>query len=99
MKKKQARASLPVADDAEYATARAKAAAGELLGPTDIAAIFRIGHNRFAVMNKAGAFDHLKTRPAIGPRCFSGVLVERHLNGDAPAAEAMFFAGGRKRRA
>lgn len=73
----------------------ARAAAGELLGPTDIAAIWRIGRSRFTLLNRRGAFDSFKVRPAIGPRCFSGVKVHRYLSGEA-VYEPTF---GRKRRA
>jgi len=62
--------------------ALARAAAGELLGPRDIAAIWGFGHSRFAVLNAQGAFDFLKVSPAIGPRCFSGVKVTRYLAGE-----------------
>lgn len=73
--------------------AQARAAAGELLGPTDIAAIFRIRKSRFAILNAQGAFDAFKVKPAIGPKCFSGVLVHRYLCGE-PVYEPTF---GRKR--
>ena len=73
----------------------AKAAAGALLGPTDIAAIWRIKHARFAVLNKQGAFEQFKVRPAIGPKCFRGTLVHRYLTGE-PVYEPTF---GRKRAA
>jgi hypothetical protein len=63
--------------------ALAKAAAGELLGPTEMAAIFGIGASRFGQLNRAGAFDAFKVRPAIGPRCYSGVLVHRYVSGEA----------------
>jgi hypothetical protein len=73
----------PDADaDAACHAAIAKAQAGELLGPREISAIFRIKRSRFTVLNKQGAFDHLKIRPAVGPRCFSGVLVARYLAGE-----------------
>jgi hypothetical protein len=75
------------------ATALARAKAGELLGPTELAAILQIKKSRFHVLAKTGAFDHLKVRPAIGPRCYSGVLVTRWLQGE-PVYEPTF---GRKR--
>jgi hypothetical protein len=53
----------------------------------DIAAIWRIGRSRFNALNQQGRFDFLKVKPAIGPRCFSGAKVHRHLQGeliDAP---------------
>jgi hypothetical protein len=74
--------------------ALARAAAGAPLGPRDMKAIFQIKHTRYAELNKQGAFDHLKLRPAIGPKCFSGVLVHRYLSGE-PVFEPTF---GRKRR-
>jgi hypothetical protein len=74
-------------------TALARAAAGELLGPADIAAIWRIGHSQFNRLNRAHAFDAFKVKPAIGRMCFSGTLVYRHVNGE-PMYEPSF---GRKR--
>lgn len=71
----------------------AKAAAGELLGPSEVAAIFRIKHSRFHLLNKQHAWDIFKTRPALGPRCYSGVLITRYLAGE-PLYEPSF---GKKR--
>jgi len=79
--------------DPTDAIARAKA--GELLGPTEVAAIFRIRHSQFHKLDRTGAFDQFKVRPAIGPKCFSGVLITRYLNGE-PLYEPSF---GRKRAA
>ena len=81
--------------DAACHAALKKAAAGEVLGPTDIQAIWRIKHSRFNVLDRQGAFDHLKLRPAIGPKCFSGVLVTKYLAGE-PVYVPTF---GRKKRA
>ncbi len=79
------------------ADALARAKAGELLGRQDLMAIFRIGGSQFDRLNKAGAFDQFKVRPAIGPKsCFSGILVARYVNGDA-VYEPTF--GRRRRRA
>lgn len=75
--------------------ALARAAAGEILGPMDIAAIFDIGRSRFHALNRAGAFECFKLRPAIGPRCFSGAKVHRYIQGER-LEEPVF---GRKRRA
>ena len=61
----------------------ARAAAGEPLGPCEMAAIYRLCTSTFSVLNTKGFFDHLKLRPAIGRRCFSGVLVHRHISGEA----------------
>ncbi len=73
-------ATLPA--DGATADAIARAKAGELLGPTEVAAIFRIGHSRFHTLDRSGAFDHFKVRPAIGPKCFSGALLARYLAGE-----------------
>jgi hypothetical protein len=62
--------------------ALARAAAGELLGPTELAAIFRIRHSQFHKLERTGAFDQFKVQPAIGPKCYSGVLVQRYLSGE-----------------
>ena len=62
-------------------TPLARAARGELLGPHDMAVIFGIGGARFSRLNAAGHFDQFKVKPALGRRCFSGVLVQRYLNG------------------
>lgn len=78
--------------DETLRTTLALAAAGGLLGPVDIQIIFGIKHSRFAVLNKAGAFDFLKVSPAVGPKCFSGVKVMRYL-----AAEPVYAPSfGRK---
>jgi hypothetical protein len=74
-------------------TALARAAAGELLGREDMAAIYRIGLTQFTRLNRAGAFNQFRIRPAIGPKCFSGALVHRHITGE-PVYEPSF---GRKR--
>jgi len=71
-----------VAAVTDRAEVLARAAAGELLGPRDIAALCGIGHSRFAVLNAQGAFDFLKVSPAIGPRCFSGFKVHRYVQGE-----------------
>jgi hypothetical protein len=53
-----------------------------LNGPTVIARLFGIGKTQFHRLNKQGAFDFLKTQPAVGPKCFSGVLIARYLNAE-----------------
>lgn len=50
-----------------------------LNGPDTIQRLWAIGKSRFARLNKEGAFDFLKAEPAVGPRCFSGVLIARYL--------------------
>jgi len=66
-------------------TARAHAQTGALLGPTEFAAILQIKKSRFHVLAKAGAFDQFKVRPALGPKCYSGVLITRWLQGETVA--------------
>ena len=68
-------------DLVRVAEALACAARGELLGPSHMAAIFGMGGHRFSVLNAAGHFDQFKVKPALGRRCFSGVLVHRYLSG------------------
>jgi hypothetical protein len=76
--------------------ALARAARGELLGPMDIAAIWAIGRSRFNLLNQQGAFDLFKVKPAIGPRCFSGVKVHRYVQGESLEEPPTVF--GRNRR-
>lgn len=54
-----------------------------LLGPTEIAAIWRVTKSQFHRLNAQGAFDAFKVKPAIGPKCFSAALVKRYVEGDA----------------
>jgi hypothetical protein len=60
----------------------ARAAAGELLGPADIQAIWRIGPTQFHRLNKLHAFDSFRVHPVVGPKCYSGTLVTRYLAGE-----------------
>jgi hypothetical protein len=78
------------------AEALARAAAGELLGPLDLMAIFQISKASFYQRKAHGDFNHLMVRPAVGSHCFSGVLVHRYLRGE-PVYEPTFGAkrGGR----
>jgi hypothetical protein len=71
----------------------ARAKAGELLGPRDMMAIWRIGATQYARMKHRGDFDRLKTQHPIGTRIYSGVLVARFLAGE-PLYEPTF---GRRR--
>lgn len=64
-------------------TAIARAAAGELLGPSDIQAIWRIGRSQFHRLNQQKAFDQFRVHPAVGPKCFSGYLITRYLAGES----------------
>jgi hypothetical protein len=79
--------------DALRPAALAKAAAGEILGPCDMAAIYSMCVSQFCRLNRLGKFDQFKIRPATGPKCFSGALVHRHINGE-PVYDATF---GKKR--
>lgn len=60
----------------------ARAKAGELLGPSDVAAIFHLGRSQFCKLNREGKWEQFKVRPAIGARCYSGVLITRYLAGE-----------------
>jgi len=79
------------------AAAIARAAAGELLGPTDLAAILHLKKSRFHLLAKTGQFDHLKTKPPIGPKCYSGVLVTKWLAGEVVDEPSRFFGRWRVR--
>lgn len=67
----------------DAAEARARAAAGDLLGPAEFAAILRIGRSQFRRREQAGAFEAFKVRIKLGPKQYSGVLVTRYLAGEA----------------
>jgi hypothetical protein len=54
-----------------------------LLGPSDMMRLWRIGRSEFFKLKKAGAFDAFLVRPAVGPKCYSGILVQRYLNGES----------------
>lgn len=56
--------------------------ASDLLGPADLLALLPYGKSRFYALQKAGAFDHLKTSPVIGPKCYSRIKVARWLAGE-----------------
>jgi hypothetical protein len=59
----------------------ARAAAGELLGPADIQAIFAIRKSRYYELEAEHAFDQFRVHPPIGPKCFSGSLITEYLKG------------------
>lgn len=65
-----------------------------LNGPDVIMRLFQIGQTQFWRMNKQGAYDFLKVKPAVGPKCFSGELIVRYLRAD-PLYESTF---GRRKR-
>jgi hypothetical protein len=76
-----------------YDDALALAAKGELLGKQEMMALFHIGSSRYHQLNRVGAFDHFKMRPALGLRCFLGVRVYRALQGEGASVPTF----GRKR--
>jgi hypothetical protein len=59
-----------------------KARRGELLTGADLAVIFHLKHSRFGLLQKAGAFDAFRVHHPIGRSVYSGVLVQKHLNGE-----------------
>lgn len=81
--------------DRAVEAALANARAGHLLGAGEMAAIFGLGLTQFAKLNKQGAFDLFKVKPAIGRKCFSGVLVMKYLAGESVYVPTF----GRKRHA
>lgn len=79
------------------ADALARAAAGELLGPHDLMAIFRIKQARFYDLKIRGAFDRFLVQRPINQRaCYSGTLVFRYVNGEA--IEQSAFTAKRRAR-
>ncbi len=58
------------------------AAEGTPIGAEEFAAILRIGPSAFHRNAKRGLYDSFKLDPVLGPKCFSGVLVTRWLNGE-----------------
>ena len=80
--------------DSACAAALARAAAGELLGPVDMMAIFHLSSSAYYRHKARGDFNHLLVRgPAIGTHCYSGTLVHKYVTGQV-VFEASF---GRKR--
>lgn len=59
----------------------ARAAAGELMGPEEIQAIFCIRKSRYYQLIAEGAFDQFRVHPVIGPKPFSGKLITMWLAG------------------
>jgi hypothetical protein len=53
-----------------------------LNGPDVIMRLFQIGKSRFHKLNQQHAFDFLKVKPAVTPRCFSGALIADYVAGD-----------------
>lgn len=54
-----------------------------LCGSKEMAALWGITPSQFHRWNRKGAYEKFKVRPAIGPRCFSGLLIGRYLAGEA----------------
>jgi hypothetical protein len=81
----------------DEATALARAAAGALLGPLDLMAIFRVKHARFYELKNRGEFDRFLVHPPILCRAaYSGTLVHRYISGEAAFRATSF---GRRRGA
>ena len=72
---------------------------GALLGPTEMGLIFGVGYSAFYKNQKRGLYDDFKTTPPLGPRCYSGTLVARFLDGeDIARAPRSFGRGSRSSR-
>jgi hypothetical protein len=69
-------------DPSRAREAIALAAAGALLSPQDLQAIFNLRRSRFYELESAGAFDQFRVHPPIGNRVYSGALITRYLHGD-----------------
>ena len=70
--------------DSACTAALARAAAGELLGPADMMAIFKLSTSAYYRHKARGDFNHLMVRGhAVGTHCYSGVLVHRYVSGEA----------------
>jgi len=65
--------------------ALARARAGQLLGPEEMIALWRVVPSTYYRMRKQGAFDQFLVRGKVGTRarCYSGVLVARYFDGQA----------------
>lgn len=66
----------------DFQEVRARAEQGELLDRHDMQILFGLSQSGYYKHAKRGNFDRFKTRPAIGPRCFSGTKVARYLKGE-----------------
>lgn len=63
--------------------ALARAAAGSLLSRSELAAILRMSPDRFRISERLGDFARFRVKQPVGKYCYSGVLVHRHVTGDA----------------
>ena len=73
-------------------------AAGEALDRHDLMAIYGLSQAAYYRRAVRGEFDRFKTKPVMGPRCYSGVLVQRHLQGEDLDAAPLAPACGRPRK-
>lgn len=87
-------AVLEPVDVAARDEALARAHAGLPLGGPELRAILELKKSRYHALAKSGSFDHLKVRPVIGPRCYSGTLIIKWLRGESTYEPLSF---GRKR--
>lgn len=53
-----------------------------LLGPKEMAAIFRISVSRFYQLREEGQWDVFKVTPTLGPKCYSRDLLKRYVAGE-----------------
>lgn len=66
-----------------------------LIGAAVLAAVFGIGVSQVHKNAKRGLYDAFKVTPALGPKCYSGILLARYLKGE-PLYVPTF---GRRKRA
>ena len=53
-----------------------------LIGADVMASVFGIGVSAFYKNAKRGLYDVFKVNPALGPKCYSGILLARYLKGE-----------------
>jgi len=68
--------------DTRIEAALGRARRGELLTSEDMCVIWHMSRSTFAAHLARGAFDKFRVVPTIGRPLFSGVLVQKFLNGD-----------------
>lgn len=54
-----------------------------LVGAEIMAQVFNIGLSAFYKNAKRGLYDVFKVKPALGPQCYSGILLARWLKGES----------------
>lgn len=71
-----------VHEQAPYLTVAEALALPALCGPREMQRLWSITASQFHRHNRKGSYDRFKVVPAIGPRCFSGILIGRYLSGE-----------------